>query len=318
MGTVVNVGIIGLGRRWRQRYRPALLGLPEHYRLSAVCDPVRHRAIQEARRLGCQAAAGPAALLERPDIDAVLLLDAPWYRLWPVELACGAGKPIFCACPLELDEAQVETLLGKVRDRRLPVLVVMVPRFAPVLRELRELLQHHLGSPRLVLAESVQPSRWPTGETPSQSVLAPLPGLPLLDWCVGLLGTEPASVLAAGNPEVDFSSLFLECGPGSAVQITKRRAPGARRFLGFKVVTERGLATAVWPDRLRWTGSDGTHIHILRGQPPVGRLLLEHFYQGVTAGEPLQPNLEDAYRVFTWWRAARRSLTEGRRVSLKV
>src|SRR5271166_5500917 len=95
----LRVGVIGLGRRWR-RYRRLLARLRDHVEVRAVCDQIAHRAEIEARQFDCAAAAGPVELLERPDVQAVLLLDAQWYGLWPLEHACRINKPILCTSSL--------------------------------------------------------------------------------------------------------------------------------------------------------------------------------------------------------------------------
>src|SRR5438067_1816450 len=104
--TTLRVGIIGLRRRWRRRYRPALEALRDQYEIKAVCDELRARAVREARRLGC-AAMGPGGLLARDDLDALLLCSNQWFGLWPVERACQSGTPVFCANSLETDAASV-------------------------------------------------------------------------------------------------------------------------------------------------------------------------------------------------------------------
>src|SRR5689334_4926933 len=103
MGRRLRVGIIGLGRQWRRRYAPALQALPALFELSAVCDQIAQQATAEAARLRRPAAAGPSELIERDDVEAVLLLDLGWQRLWPVERAAAAGKPVFCLPALEDD-----------------------------------------------------------------------------------------------------------------------------------------------------------------------------------------------------------------------
>src|SRR5438132_5371930 len=105
MSKLLHVGVIGLGKRWQRRYRPALLALRDRFRVSLLSDAVPQRALQEAKLLGCRAVNGPTALVDNDAVEAVLLLDPPWYRLWPLELACRFAKPLFCAAALELDEA---------------------------------------------------------------------------------------------------------------------------------------------------------------------------------------------------------------------
>src|SRR5258707_885141 len=44
MANSLRVGVIGLGRRWQRRYKPALLSLSEQFTLVALCDQVPQRA----------------------------------------------------------------------------------------------------------------------------------------------------------------------------------------------------------------------------------------------------------------------------------
>src|SRR5262245_59168381 len=123
----MRVGVIGLGRNWRQRYRPALRALRDGFRVSVVCDQVEHLARREARRLGCGAALGPTEVLASDDVEAVLLPDAQWFGLWPLEQACRVGKPVFCADELLPGEPDPEGLARQARDSGVPVLVGLTP-----------------------------------------------------------------------------------------------------------------------------------------------------------------------------------------------
>src|SRR5262249_14643282 len=174
MGERVRVGVIGLGRRWRRRYRAALRGMADRFQVAAVCDVAAHRAVAEAWRLACGAAAGPTERLEGHGIAAVLLLAAPWYGLWPLEALCRFGKPVLCAAPLDRDDAHADALVRQVRERGLPVLTEMLPRAAPAPGGLRHLLENHLAPPRLLVCALPPPvpgtgrgARLPLLPTPS-------------------------------------------------------------------------------------------------------------------------------------------------------
>ena len=104
----LRVGVIGLGRRWR-RYRPLLSRLREHVEVRVVCDQIKVRAGAKQSDSSAAPAAGPVELLERPDVEAVLLLDAQWYGLWPLEYACQINKPVLCAGSLAGDESNADT-----------------------------------------------------------------------------------------------------------------------------------------------------------------------------------------------------------------
>ncbi|HXG08591.1 MAG TPA: Gfo/Idh/MocA family oxidoreductase [Gemmataceae bacterium] len=316
----LRVGVIGLGRRWQKRYRPALLKLSDRFEVRALCDGVYQRAINEAHRLGCDAVAGPTQLLEGEDIDALLLLDPPWYRLWPLEAACRAGRPVFCCATPEQDEVHADALCRQVQESRLPVMLEMALRFVPATLRLRELLETRLGPARTVLVELIQPAQEEAasdGEAAAARLRNLLGGrgVGLLDWCAHLLGEEPANVLAGGGTG-PLTTLLLEFGGGRSAQITHWRAPGARRALRLRVAAERGSAMVEPPARLQWNDEDGRHAHVLPPRQQLGQMLLERFHRTLTDSQAPEPNLADACRVLGWLKAAVRSLAEGQRVAL--
>src|SRR4029077_3186333 len=100
-------------------------------------------------------------------------------------------------------------------------------------------------------------------------------GAALGDCAAPLLGGEPTGVLATGGDGWGFTSLLLEFADGRAARITRRRAPWARRGVRLQVVAEHGSATVDLPGRVRWATADGRHLHVLRGQRPLGQVLLE-------------------------------------------
>src|SRR5262249_17480970 len=214
-----------------------------------------------------------------PAVEAVLLLDPQWYRLWPVESACRQGKPVFCAADLDLDDAHADALYQQVQAARLPVLMAMTPRLAPALARLRELLDTRLGPARLVLCESVAaPPALGTDRAQGAGLALgadqalgaglltpPHRGQPsetaLLDCCSALLPGDPVSVLATGWEDDALTTLLLEFEEHRAIQImcyqdpsfnVRRRAsstrrgeddsagPGSRSKVRVRVVAERG------------------------------------------------------------------------------
>jgi predicted dehydrogenase len=304
MAKRLRVGVIGLGRRWR-RYRAVLGGLRKHLAVRAVYDQVLRRAEEEARRLGCPAAAGPVDLLDREDVDAVLLLDAQWFGLWPLERACAAGKPVFCATPLAR-EARADDLRRQVEASQLPVLMALAPAAAPAVDGLRELLDGRLGAAHFARADRAAPS---AAGLRSPAVLS------LLHGCALLLGDAPVSVWAGAGDVRGFASLVLEFGAGRVAQLTLWERPLGGAGCRFQVEAERGSAAAELPRRLRWRDAEGRHARQLAGGAAEARLL-EGFVEALRTGRPPRPSFEDAYRALTWWRAALRSQSEGRRVVL--
>src|SRR5262245_48590258 len=91
----LRLGVLGLGRRW-PRFREAALALRGEVRVRAVWDDIAARAEREAEALGCRAVGGVMQMLERDDIDAVLLPGGSWSNLWGLQRACEFGKPVLC------------------------------------------------------------------------------------------------------------------------------------------------------------------------------------------------------------------------------
>src|SRR5262249_50875361 len=69
----------------------------------------------EAARLGCRAVGGAVELLERDDVDAVLLPGGAWAGTWALERACAAGKPALCAVSPLADEERFAALAARGR-----------------------------------------------------------------------------------------------------------------------------------------------------------------------------------------------------------
>jgi predicted dehydrogenase len=309
----LHVGVIGLGPLWHKRYKPALAALRGRFQLAALCDQVEHHAALEARRLGCAAAPGPTDLLESEAVEAVLLLDPQWYRLWPLEVACRLRKPVFSCASLDLDDTHADALYGQVRNSGTPLVLEMMPRQAPALGRLREILDTRLGPCRLLFGEVIDPEPQHTGDRPE-----PSGETSLLDCCSGLIAGEPVAVQALGLAGAGLTSFLLEFEDGRAIHLSRYRVPRPRGGMRLQVVAERGTATVEFPHRLHWTDADGSHSHTTHLDRPLSQLLLEHFYDVARAGQAPQPSLEEAGRLLGWVRAAARSRAEGRRIELGI
>jgi predicted dehydrogenase len=296
MAARLRVGIIGLGRSWRRHYRPALAALSDRYQVRAVTDPCPLRAATAARELGCAAAPGVLDLLEG-ELDAVLLLGRPWYRLWPLEQACRLGRPIYCGTSLAEDEACADVVAQQARVNNLPVMTGLWPRLAPAAERLRGLTER-LGPLRCVIATAERPGRG-GGVTGARAA-----GLALLDWCARLLGRAPEAVRGLGEPAAGQAGWLAEFG-GPVAQIATWPGGGRRGTARFKLVGARGTAEAVLPRRVRWRRGAARHTVVLPAGPPAARLALDRFHTALTTGHAPAPGLDDAYHALAWLRAAR-------------
>jgi len=330
----LGVGVVGLGRLWEARHKPALARLADRFRVAAVYDQVARRAAMEAAQLGCVAAEGLAALVERPDVDAVYLLAPQWFGLHPIELAGALGKPVYCALPLAGDPAGAAALAAAVGAGGAPFMPELARRFYPATLRLRELLATTLGRPRLILGHSRLFGFDRYGQPGPTTQIAPAsltldPGGNLLDWCRFVLQAEPtglqgfgATVLPGAATGPDFAGFVAEFAGGELAQVGFghfHRGPWGEstRFLpqpGFQVFAERGVAWLELPDRIHWTDARGPHEERLPPEPSVGEILNDQFHRLVHGEPSLAPTLGDALAVARLVDDLERSRREGRRV----
>jgi predicted dehydrogenase len=310
-GQLLRVGVLGLGTAWRKRYRHTLLALKDRFHIHAVCDPIGWQAEQEAQRLGCAAAAGPADLLENEAIDALLMIDAPWYGLWPIQLASRFRKPVFCVPALSVDDAHADELRRQIEQSRLPVMMALAPRLAPATLRLRALLYGELGPVRLVQCFHTYSARRAAG---ADAVL-PL-AIALIDCCLTIISGPVASAQTSESETAGLTSILLEFIDGRAAQVVCRRAAKDGSRPRLEVFAENGQATIELPNRVRWRTAAGVHTQRLAATVPMTRMLLECFHEAVCEGSPMHPNLDDTHRALVCWRAAVQSRAEGRRISL--
>jgi predicted dehydrogenase len=332
MTNTLRVGVIGLGARWRKRYRPALLALRDEFQVRALCDASGAMAKEEGRLFSCGAVAGPTALLAREDVEAVLMPDPQWFGLWPIEVACRFGKPVLCGVSLEVDYAHAERLHQLVLERRLPVMMETLPGLARLTARLREILDTDLGQPRLILCQWTSPFAGQGGAATedersknghavlvSHSSVFAWPGiLPLLNWCVSLLKQEPESIVAGASESGGLTSILLQFGNRRAVQVVHYLAPCTHPQLALTIVADRGSVSLSLPDRIRWTNLQGRHTHVLTGDEPHAVKMLDEFYRVVKEGNEPCPSLAESFRALQWLRAARRSWEKGRRLTLTL
>src|SRR5262245_59132611 len=151
MAEAKRVGVIGLGPLWRGEFLPAFRKSRKLFKVVCVADAAPRVARRTSRELRCAAASGPADLFARHQLDAALILDAQWHRLWPLELACRSGVPALC-CPAPDIEGEAAAVLERVEATGVPVQFALLPRHFPSLRQFDTARGEQLGRPRTVLA----------------------------------------------------------------------------------------------------------------------------------------------------------------------
>lgn len=338
MAKTRGLGIIGLGRLWEARHKPALGRMRDRFRAVSVYDQVARRAELEARQLRCSAAEGLTELVHHPDVDAIYLLTPQWFGLHPISLAIEAGKAIYCALPSAADPDGLESLAEGIRQSGLVFMPELPRRFYPATKRLFELLNGPLGPARLVLghARFFGFDRYDDPGPSAQLAPSPLridPGGNLIDWCRRVFGGYPTSVFGTSaqagvglrdESGPDFESLSLEFPSGGLAQVSLARYHRtlwgeATRFLppaGFQIFAERGAAWVEMPDRVAWSDASGAHDERLPMAPSVGEQLSEAFYQKLEGQDDAGPSLDDALAIARLVRRVQQSHDESRKIAL--
>lgn len=338
---LIRVGVIGLGRLWETRHRPALARLKERFRVTAVYDQVAARAQTEAQTFGASVSLGLKALIDRPDVDVLYLVAPQWFGLHALELAERSGKPIYCALPLAQDLEGFLAIGERIRSKGQVFMLELARRYYPATLRLRELLATRLGRPRLILGHNrvYGYDRYAEPGPATQTSHVPLPvdpGAYLVDWCRFVFNAEPVAVQglstvavaesAANRPPEpsDFETFVAEFAGGALAQVSLARYHHAtwgeaHRFLpppGFQVFAERGAAWLELPDRIVWTESGGqTQDERLPFEPPIGEFLNEQFHRLVLGEPAFAPTVDDALAMVGLLRDLRQSQREGRKLT---
>lgn len=344
-GIRLRVGVIGLGRLWEARHKPAFARLSDRFRVTAVYDQVARRAANEAAQLGCAATVGVAELVNRPDVDVIYLLTPQWFGSYAIELACAANKPIYCALPIAADPPALEAAAALIKATQTRFMPELARRFYPVTLRLKELIATSLGKPRLVLGQSrlYGFDRYGRPGPSTQNAPVPLaidPGGYLLDWCRFIFEGAPIALQGFGglvladrpdhaehprnHADDDFESFHAVFAEGGIAQIAIARfnpktLGDAIKFLppsGFQVFTEHGAALLEMPDRIEWRDAQGNHEERLPLEPTVGEMLNDQFHRMVRGEHSLAPTLDDALALTRQIDVLNRSRAERRTIDL--
>jgi predicted dehydrogenase len=314
---MLNVGLIGLGPEWEHRYRPALAKLEKRLRVRSLYTPVITHAEQVSAELNSDVAPGLMALLEREDVQALLVLDASWYAGVPAQFACQVGKPAYLAGPLARRLPAADHLLLRAAETGVTLMPDFSHRYTPATSRLRELTATRLGRPLLILVELVSPTYQPGGDaaaTPAvREALAAT-----IDWCSNLVGTAPGVVRAVFSPDrepgagLGLTELHVEFrrpaagGEPAAACIRLGETggpamtpPGADAAAGMRARVQcvTGTAWLEGPRQVLWEAAGESVTESLVGDRSDVEVMLDHFSRRVVGGLIPVPTLEDLYRA---------------------
>jgi predicted dehydrogenase len=110
----MRVGIVGAGLQARRRGH-VLLNLPDT-KLVAVSAVQLDHAAPLASKLGCEAAEGWESMVEREDLDALIVATPPHLHATITVAAMRNGKHVLCEKPLARTIGEADTMVATARE----------------------------------------------------------------------------------------------------------------------------------------------------------------------------------------------------------
>jgi predicted dehydrogenase len=328
---MINVGLIGLGPFWEQRYRPVLERFRSRIRVCAVYDPVASRAQTVAQEFNAHLVTGISTLVARSDVRAVLLLDNAWQGCEPFRMVLARKKSAYVAGSLGHD---VETIARRHLvglSEGLTLMPEFSRRYTPATSRLQELMATHIGPPQQIRVRTAMPHPHGAPEVPGQSDLRDfLVGW--IDWCRHVIRLPPASVemIMPSSPKADpkiEKILRVEFSrsraggeaPVAEFQILHREEPAPHQPIEppkpeCEITCAKGHARFTDPLRIAWMANGELREESLASERSEVEVMLDHFCRRVVGGLIPVADLADICGHLRLIEEAERSLSVGRAI----
>ena len=200
----IRTGIVGLGRLGKVHAGNIASGIPGA-ELAAACSIVPAELDYARDVLGVEAVYSDyREMLEKADIDAVVIVTTSSEHCWQIEAALDAGKHVFSEKPLGVDVAQC--LQAEAAVARHPDKVFMLGFMRRYDRSYayakKKIEEGAIGTPYLVKATGIDPEALVQGAIrfakTSGGIFLDM-AIHDIDLCRWFLGSEPTQVWALGS-----------------------------------------------------------------------------------------------------------------------
>lgn len=324
----VRLAIAGAGHMGA-RHSACIRANPEA-QLVAVWSRTPQHAAALAASAGAQVASSVEELVQRADVDAVIVATQTGNHAETALAAIQAGKHVLVEKPLARTLPEAEMLIRAADDANVLLLTGHVLRFYRVFRVLHDhILAGDIGAPAVIHMSretSVVPTGWRSLLAEGGGVILDL-GIHESDWLLWTLGPVQRvycrAVSRTGSPAHDYALSTLRFASGaiahvesSAVRASGFRIAGEFAGDGGMLTYDSDLDQALRMDfepvgRATWEGLPTTYT----GPSPYG-LQLEHWVRCIRGLEPPAVAPEQALDALRVALAALESVQTGKAVTL--
>jgi predicted dehydrogenase len=317
----IGLGLIGMGRHGSRYARHLLDGIPGCH-LVAVSRRNKPEGERLAQAWGIEFSDW-RALVERRDIDAVLVVTPPSLNLEICLAAAKAGKSMLVEKPLARNTREAEAMIQATRAGGVALMTAQTLRFTPVLCRFRESLGTIGPLQYLLLSMRAEPAphRWLDDPREAGGGVLLEIGIHLLDLIRFLTEEEPVEVSAEigrrhtrNVEDMAWARFRLSSGTRCYVEVSR---VSAGRSCRVEAIGARGQLHADVQQSVL-TRIEGRNVIDREEVPDRPTLIaaLEKFAQSLTTGSKMPVTGEDGLRAVAMAEAAYRSASELRPIAV--
>jgi myo-inositol 2-dehydrogenase/D-chiro-inositol 1-dehydrogenase len=266
---MIRIAVLGAGRIGK--IHAANVAANPNARLVAVADPVEAAALALASKLGCEASTDCAELIDRDDVDAIVIGTPTDTHISYMLRAVRQGKAVLCEKPIDLDLDKSRAASEEVLRLNGRVMLAFNRRFDPTSQAFRRAIDAgEVGEVRQVIISSRDPGMPPRDYLSHSGGIFRDMVIHDLDFARWLLDEEPVEVMAMGNCLVDRS--LADMDDFDTIMVQMRTASGKQCHINccreavygydqrFEVSGSKGmlLQDNLRPSTLRRWTSDAT------------------------------------------------------------
>ncbi len=200
----MNVGVIGAGRIGKLHAENLVLRIQET-NVVALADINEAAAQETGKRLNIPMISGDyQAVLNSPQVEAVVICSATDTHTQMIIEAAQAGKHIFCEKPIDLDIQRIDAALAAVKDAGVKLQIGFNRRFDPNFRRVRQAVMNgEIGQPFRVHIISRDPAPPPISYVKVSGGMFVDMTIHDFDMARFLIGSEVEEVYTAAGVMVD-------------------------------------------------------------------------------------------------------------------
>jgi len=153
----IRIGIIGLGRMAKEFHLPALKKILRAQVVAAADPKPRLEKLAKGQGIG-HFFADYQEMLEKVDLDLVLVCTPPWLHREPVELCAKKGIAVFCEKPMAPTLEDCDQMISACAAAQVPLYLGFIRRFDPGIERVRKAV--HAGELGKVFAVQIEFNYW--------------------------------------------------------------------------------------------------------------------------------------------------------------